>query len=50
MNLKKYFQIRSIVSRTGANAMAIAKQYKIGKYSTDFKSALEDQKVNLIGY
>ena len=48
IKLKKYFQIRSIVSRTGANAMAIAKQYKIGKYSTDFKSALEDQKVNLI--
>jgi predicted dehydrogenase/threonine dehydrogenase-like Zn-dependent dehydrogenase len=42
------FQVRTICSRTGANALAAAKQHSVAKATTDYSEVLADRDVDLV--
>ncbi len=46
--LEKFFSIRAIMSRTGSNAVAIAKQFKAAYATTDFGELINDEQINLV--
>lgn len=46
--LSKYYRIYAIMSRTGANAKAIAKQYEAEYATTDYLDILNDKNVDLV--
>lgn len=46
--LKKEFSIHAIMSRTGANAKAIAQQYEAAYATTDYKEILADEDVDMV--
>lgn len=46
--LSKFFQLKSVMSRTGTNAQAIAKQYEARYCTTDYEEILQDQDINLV--
>jgi predicted dehydrogenase/threonine dehydrogenase-like Zn-dependent dehydrogenase len=46
--LRDQYEIRAIVSRTGANARAVAQQYDAAYASTDFTTVLDDAEVDLV--
>ena len=46
--LRRYFRLRAVMSRTGANAYAIAKQYQAEYATTDIEEVLADAKVDLV--
>ena len=46
--LKQDYEIRTIVSRTGTTAKAVATQYEAKNYTTDFEAALSDPEVDLV--
>ena len=46
--LASYFSIRAIMSRTGTNAMAIAKQFNAAFATTDYAEVINDPAINLV--
>jgi predicted dehydrogenase/threonine dehydrogenase-like Zn-dependent dehydrogenase len=46
--LKKSFQLRAVMSRTGATAKAVAKQFGASYATTDFSQVLKDPDVDLV--
>ena len=46
--LRGQYEIRGIVSRTGANARAVAQQFDAAYASTDFATVLDDDDVDLV--
>ena len=47
-SLSDAYHIRTVVSRTGANAVAVAKQFGAAVASTDFREALSDPSVDAV--
>ncbi len=47
-SLSDAYHIRTVVSRTGANAVAVAKQFGASVASTDFREALSDPAVDAV--
>ena len=50
-NLQKHrdlFELRTICSRTGSNAMAVAKQFQVSKATTDYTEVLNDSAIDLV--
>lgn len=48
LKLRDRYQLRSVMSRTGANAKAVAKQYEADYCTTNFSNVLEDKDVDLV--
>ncbi len=48
MRMRDNFDLRHVMSRTGATAMAVAKQYGAKKASTDYEEVLSDPAVDLV--
>ena len=48
LTLKQDFALRAVMTRTGANARAIASQYGAAYASTDYKEVLADPEVDLV--
>jgi len=46
--LQQYFDIRAIMSRTGTNAMAIAKQFHAVYATTDYAEVIRDPDIDLV--
>lgn len=46
--LRRHFRLRAVMSRTGANAYAIAKQYQADYATTDVEEVLADAQVDLV--
>jgi predicted dehydrogenase/threonine dehydrogenase-like Zn-dependent dehydrogenase len=48
MRLRREFSLRAVVSRTGANAKAVATQYQAAYATTSFEEVLADTQVQLV--
>lgn len=48
VKLRKQYHLRWIVSRTGAAAKAVARQYEVPNAGTDFEDVLHDDEVDLV--
>ena len=48
VKLKKDFELHSVMSRTGANATAVATQYEAKYATTDYNELLNDEDVDLV--
>jgi predicted dehydrogenase/threonine dehydrogenase-like Zn-dependent dehydrogenase len=48
MKLRQDYQIRAIMSRTGANAKAVAEQYETAYATTDYAAVLDDPDIDLV--
>lgn len=48
VKLRRHFRVRAVMSRTGANAFAVAKQYQADYATTDFDEVLSDPDVDLV--
>ena len=48
IKLRHLYQLRSVVSRTGSNALNVARRFGAAYASTDFKQVLDDEQVDLI--
>lgn len=46
--LNRRYRLRAVMSRTGANAFAVAKQYQADYATTDFEEVLADASVDLV--
>lgn len=46
--LRKDYALRAVMSRTGANARAVATQYQAAYCTTDYEEILEDDQVDLV--
>lgn len=46
--LRKDYELRAVMSRTGANARAVATQYQAAYCTTDFEEILRDDQVDLV--
>jgi predicted dehydrogenase/threonine dehydrogenase-like Zn-dependent dehydrogenase len=46
--LRKYFELRCVMSRTGSNARAVATQYEAAYATTDYAEILADHDVDLV--
>lgn len=48
MKLGALYEIRTICSRTGSNALAVAKQYQATNATTDYREVLRDPTIDLV--
>jgi predicted dehydrogenase/threonine dehydrogenase-like Zn-dependent dehydrogenase len=48
VTLRKDYELRAVMSRTGANARAVATQYQAAYCTTDYKEILKDDQVDLV--
>jgi len=48
MKLRRHFVLQAVVSRTGANAKAVAKQYGAAYATTSLAEALADERIRLV--
>lgn len=48
LKLRDHYQLRWVVSRTGATAKAVAKQYEVPYAGTDYDDVLNDPEVDLV--
>lgn len=48
MKLRQDYQVRAIMSRTGAKAKAVAEQYEAAYATTDYAAVLDDPEIDLV--
>lgn len=48
IKLREQYELRAVLSRTGANALSVAQQYQAAYASTDYDAVLSDPEIDLV--